>query len=634
MVTEGFDAHGEEAEEEEQEAEEEEEEAEEDEEEEEEEMVTPRPKKRRRSSGSSSAKRRKASMESHLIELHRRQKKINKEEGMQSEGFQNYLRLAMRLLRFDVNAVTVGGRYTVVCALLMVIDSFCNSREGVVDRSVVSTAYKLSNASHGRTTGQHMMLRQLTRGVMRFTERYKSDDHFLNFAFAERSKDKDLPYAYDRANLKSRDYTSKSCNLKPLFVIVKHLLKNHPDLLKGVKQVMSKSYKDYLEGTYATELLKILSDEHVECFVSLLLTVLWYHYEESHEFAARVEHYNALLESNDMRLLDLLESLEDNLEHTNKGANLIIRASIMRDHMNLLFTMFHSKQMQPTVWKNLVNVHLKKSRVKRKGKVSGLTAYLFGHKESCSIRKEEDKSYNQVWHTKAFFDGNVCQCFELLKPYLKDADDVGLRVYKSIAETTKGTSTNKYYSVWPVAFKQAATEKGLNFEHGIPDGRNAKGIQSSMSDSKNGAANLKDLSTLYMDQYVNGIIKMCTLKEDDLKEDCNKEVAKMMLKTVKTLIIMSVARYDKPLYNAFLNDTPWQSLFRTCMYQALTMACQVKQGGSTRKREEYMEDAQKYIDSYSLVEDNEEEQNKWREMTRIKQPVIETVDMEEEEDDL
>lgn len=127
---------------------------------------------------------------------------------------------------------------------------------------------------------------------------------------------------------------------------------------------------------------------------------------------------------------------------------------------------------------------------------------------------------------------------------------------------------------------------------------------------------------------------MCTLKEDDLKEDCNKEVAKMMLKTVKTLIIMSVARYDKPLYNAFLKDAPWQALFRTCMYQALTMACQVKQGGSTRKREEYMEDAQTYIDSYSLAEYDEAEENKWRQMTDIKQPVIETVDMEEEEDDL
>lgn len=599
-----------------------------------------RKRKKRRSSGR--RKRRKGlSMEDRLIELHRKQLSANKEV-MQSEGFKSFVRLANLLLRFDDDGER--KKYTLLNFLMIFIDAYSNSREGVVDKNFRSSGYKLSKCTMGTEEKQHKQLRQSRRGFMNFNSRYETDDLFLNFPFGERSGDETLPYSYDRANLKS-EYKSSASNSKPIFVLVKKMLKTQPHLLERLKEVMQNSFKDYLDGRYATELLKILTEDDVNKFKSYMHTLLYYHYDTSDEFQEMVKHYHDVLSSNTSRLKLLFTILDTNLEQSReKGSSLVVRGSVVRDNVNLLFKMFQGKKvMMPHAWKSLIKLHLEQSRVLRKQKVSPLTAYLFGHKESFSERTEKDKSYNQIWQTKAFWDGHICHCFKLLSPFLKQdvmesLADV-LSSYNSIAKNTKGISTNKYYSVWPAAFKQAAEAEVLHFLNGIPDGRDENGIliQSSDSDSEGEDGvemTMKNLSSWYMDQYVNGIIQMCTLSEDDIDKGCNLQVASMMLKSVKTLIIMSVARYCPALHDAFLNKGDWQSMLPTILYKSLTEACQVKQGGSTKKKKIFIQNPLAYNESFCIAKHKEEEENKWNQMRELKQHVRETREDIESEDDI
>ena len=328
---------------------------------------------------------------------------------------------------------------------------------------------------------QHKMLRQTRRGFLRFMDRHDTDEQLINFAFGERSGDETLPYSYDRANLKS-EYKSKASNLKPFFVLVKKMLKTQPHLLERLKEVMENSFKDYLDGRYATELLEIVTDDDVNKFKSYIETLLYYHYDDSDEFQETVNHYHEMLNSNNKRLMSLLTVLDSNLEHVNnKGCSIVIRASVMRDHSNLLFTMFQGKSKQlPHAWKCLVNLHLKKSRVERKQKVSALTRDLFGHKMSF-VRKEEGLTIADArWASKAFFDAIVNHTYYLMQPFIQS--EVILPIgkllgrYTYVDHHTKSAVTSKFYSPWITAFISTAKNEGRSFDNGIPDGRDENGI--------------------------------------------------------------------------------------------------------------------------------------------------------------
>ena len=616
---------------------------EEDDDEEELSSASSRKRKKRRRSGT--RKRRKGvSMEEQLIELHRKQLRADKQHVMSSHGFKEFVRLAAILFQHG-NTPNAGERikYTLLNFLMIFIDSYSNAREGVVDKKFVSSGYKLSKCTMGTEEKQHKQLRQCRRGYLKFSDRYQSDDDFVNFAFGERSTDDTLPLAYDRARLKS-EYKSSASNAKPLFVIVKKMLKKKNDshLLEGIKKVMQNSFKEeYLDGKYAIELLKIITDDDVVEFRSLLTTVLYYHYEDSEQFNDTVKHYHDVLNSNQGRLKHLFTILDTNLEQSRhkKGASLVVRGSVVRDNVNLLFTMFQGKRvMMPHAWKSLINIHLKKSRVERKQKVSPLTRDLFGHKMSF-VRKEEGYTIADArWASKAFFDGIVTHSFYLMRPFVQNEvlQPIGelLGRYAYVDHNTKSAVTSKFYSPWITAFITAAKNEGLHFDDGIPDGRDKNGdfIQSgSDSDSEEedgGELTMKNLGTLYM-EYVDGIIRLCSIQDDQCKDNVDPVLFKKINESCQTILISFISRYT-----GVYDNKEWRKGLRSRLRSSLLEACRVKQGGSTKKKIQYMENPRSYMKSYSIAEHDEEEHERWNQMTQMKEHAPEPVDMEEEEDDL
>ena len=626
-----------------------------DEEDDDDEVTTPSSsssRKRKKKRGSGARKRRKGvSMEDQLIELHRKQLRAdNKERVMSSHGFKEYVRLAQILFQHG----NIGGgermKYTLLNFLMIFIDSYSNAREGVVDKKFVSSGYKLSKCTMATAEKQHKQLRQTRRGFLKFSDRFESDDDFINFPFGERSTDDTLPVAYDRARLKS-EYKSSASNSKPLFVIVKKMLKKKNDthLLEGIKTVMSNSFKEYyLDGKYATELLKIITDEDVVEFRSLLLTALYYHYDDSEQFHESVKHYHDVLSSNNSRLKFLFTILDSNLEQSQeKGASLVVRASVVRDNINLLFTMFQGKRVSlPHAWKSLINVHLKQSKVERKHKVSPLTRDLFGHKMSYVRKSHGETIADARWASKAFFDGIVTHAFYLMQPLLKTEVVQPIRElikrYNYVDHNTKSAVTSKFYSPWVTAFITAAKEEGLNFETCIPDGRDENGIliQSSGSDSESDEEDdvdltMKNLGTWYM-EYIDGIIEMCSIQDNQRHENVDPLLFKKINECSQTLLISFIGRHIKePLQSHFYNkNKKWKKILKQVLRSSLLEACRVKQGGSTKKKKVFIQDPRSYMKSFCIAEDDPEEEQNWRKMTQMKEHAPEPVDMEEEEDDL
>ena len=606
-----------------------------------------RKRKKRRSSGR--RKRRKGvSMEDQLIDLHRKQVGANQEQVMRTEEFRSFMHLAKILLGF-VGETGERRKYTLLNFLMIFIDAYSNAREGVVDKNFVSSAYKLSKCTMQSEEKQHKQLRQTRRGYLRFSDRYQSDDDFINFAFGERSTDDTLPLPYDRAQLKSQ-YKSSASNSKPIFVIVKMMLKKKNDrhLLEGIKKVMQNSFKEeYLDGKYATELLKIITDDDVVEFRDLLTTVLYYHYDDSEQFHDTVKHYHEVLSSNQSRVKLLFSVLDGNLERSrDKGASLVVRGSVVRDNVNLLFTMFQGKKvMMPHAWKSLVNLHLKQSKIERKQKVSPLTRDLFGHKMSFIRREEGGTIADARWASKAFYDGIVTHAYYLLSPYVEDEVRQPINKllgrYTYVDHHTKSAVTSKFYSPWITAFITQAREEHLHFQDGIPDGRDRIGdfIQRSGSDSDSEddeELTMKNLGTYYMD-YIEGIIQLCSIRDDQGKDGVDPVLFQKINQSCKTMLITFVARYIKePLETYFYNkDGKWKKIFKQALRSSLLEALQVKQGGSTKKKKIFIQDPLSYMKSFCIAEHKEQEQKRWIDMTEIQPHVVEIREEDEEsEDDL
>ena len=616
-----------------------------------------RKRKKRRSSGRRKRRRKGVSMEDQLIDLHRKQDKANEVNMLQvikTEGFRSFMRLANTLLNFVGSGEE--NKYTLLNFLMIFIDAFANSKEGVVDKNFTSCAYQLSKCSKGTEEKQHKMLRQCRRGFLRFSDRYQSDDDFINFAFGERSTDDTLPLPYDRAQLKSQ-YKSSASNSKPIFVIVKMMLKKKNDrhLLEGIKRVMQNSFKEeYLDGKYATELLKIITDDDVTEFRHLLTKLLYFHYDDSEQFHDTVKHYHDVLSSNQNRLTLLFTTLDTNLEQSrDKGSSLVVRGSVVRDNVNLLFKMFQGKKvMMPHSWKSLIKVHLEQSRVERKQKVSPLTRDLYGHKMSF-IRKTEGETRADVrWVTKAFFDSMVTHCYYTIQQYVQDdvISPIGslLGRYTYVDHHTKSNVTSKFYSAWITAFITAAKMEGLNFTDGIPDGRDGVGdriVDSMQRDDSDIEAvwpedveelTMKNLGTFYM-EYVEGIIRLCTIRDDQCKDGVDKTLFKKLNESCKTMLLSFIDRHiEEPLQEYFYNNNgEWQRILKHALRWSLLEGCRVKQGGSTKKKKFFIQSPLLYKKSFCIAKHKEEEQKRWIDMTQIKQDVIEIREEDvDSEDDL
>ena len=636
------------------------------------------------SSGSNSKRKRKRSKKKIdrkdlLLEIHEAKDKKKKGEDMKTEGFQKFVNFASKLFNVEWNSgdivITPAAKLCVVNIMMIFVDMWVHSPEEGAGRSFVATAFKKSSCTPASEKTIQKMLRKYARGWTKCEERYPDDDDtsFVKYFLVEGKgkKKKEAQFKYDRVDIHCKLETPQS-NSKAMFMAMKYLFgKFNSDeyhLLELVKAVMKKSFKgeetQYWKALYALELFNIISDDVVRLFFNgIFKDLLWLHYDDreigGEAFQNKIQHYEGILQSNDW-VLKLLKQLDDNTmsnimnKDEKAGADLVVRSAVFRDHWNLIFTLFSMDEVSKTiqevyVWDSLNKLYIEKECVMRKKKVSDYTAYIQLHKLSHKRQYkgqngETYQYYTAKWYTKAGMDALAQNMFHIVEHYLKK--DCAKRISEKLEEIswvhmqTSGAHTNKFYSIFPIAYLKAAEEESDEDDdddeetpkrkvHPFQDG--IAGIPGHAEGTSN--AEIRELSKRFIN-YVNGIVDLCKLRTIDFRDSVDEEVAKNMCKCVRDSLILSLAQYDDDLMKAYRENEEWETSFKDMFYDSLWEAVRVKQGGSTKHKFHFRVDVDTLKEGYCVpLTITDADKQDYNDMNRIQQPEIEAGGESEEDDD-
>ena len=646
---------------------------------------------KRNASGSSNSKRKrkrskkKIDRKDLLLEIHEAKDKAKKCDNMKSEGFEKYLQLASKLFNVEWNSgdivITPAAKLCVVNILMIFVDTWVHSPEKGAERNFVAAAFRKSSCTPASEKTIQKMLRKYARGWTKCEDRYESDESFVRYFLAEGKgkKKKQAPFKYDRVDINCK-LESDVSNSKAMFMAMKFLFKkcnsDEYNLLELVKQVMKKSFKGqetkYWKALYAVELFNVVNDDLVRLFFNRIFKdLLWLHYDDrdvdepSHvgasAFQKKIEQFEGILRDNDW-VLKLLKKLDENtmsniMEKDEKaGADLVVRAACFRDHWNLIFTLFDIEELpkkieEVHVWDSLNKLYIEKERVMRKKKVSDYTAYIqlhkLSHKRHYKGKNGENYHYYTAkWYTKAGMDSLAQNMFHIVEYYLKE--DCAKRIGYKLEEIswvhmqTSGAHTNKFYSIFPIAYLKAAEEESDDDDDdeetpkrkvnpfqdgiaGIPGHKNATTSN----------AEIRDLSKRFIN-YVDGIVDLCKLRPTiDFKDSVKFGVAKHMCQCVRDSLILSLAQYDDDLMKAYCEKEEWETSFKAMFYDSLWEAVRVKQGGSTKQKSYFRADVETLKEGYCVpLTITDADKQSYNDMNHIQQPEIEAGgESEEEEDD-
>lgn len=613
-----------------------------------------------------------------LLEIHEAKDKAKKCDNMKSEGFQKFVNFASKVFNVEWNSgdivITPAAKLCVVNILMIFVDMWVHSPEEGAGRSFVAAAFRKSSCTRASEKTIHKMLRKYQRGWMKAEERYPYDEDasFLKYFLVEGKgkKKKEAQFKYDRVDIMSK-LESPVSNSKAMFMAMKYLFgKFNSDeyhLLELVKAVMKKSFKgeetQYWKALYALEVFNIITDDVVRLFFNgIFKDLLWLHYDDrelyAQAFQNKIQHYEDILESNDW-VLKLLKQLDENTmsnimnKDEQAGADLVVRAAVFRDHWNLIFTLFNMEEVPKNiqevyVWDSLNKLYIEKECVMRKKKVSDYTAYIQLHKLSHKRQHNRPNGesyhyYTAKWYTKAGMDSLAQNMFHIVEHFLKK--DCAKRISDKLEEIswvhmqTSGAHTNKFYSIFPIAYLKAAEEESdedddddetpkrkVNpFQDGIA------GIPGHVEGTSN--AEILELSERFIN-YVNGIVDLCKLRPMDFENSVDEEVAKNMCKCVKDSLILSLAQYDDDLMKAYRENEEWETSFKAMFYDSLWEAVRVKQGGSTKQKSYFRADVETLKEGYCVpLTITDADKQSYNDMNQIQQPEIEAGGESEEEDD-